>query len=190
MNEDNKNEGTAREPAGSAPEAAVIRGTVKWFDAVKGYGFIVPDSGGADILLHKTVLRQAGHSIVYEGTLIVCEAVQGPRGMQALRVMELDDSDAIVPRRGPPQQGAAPRGRPRAEPVEASGDFLAVKVKWFNRVRGYGFVTEGEGTPDVFVHVETLRRYGIEEVRAGQSAEVRIGTGPKGPMVAEIKLLD
>ncbi|MEQ9638750.1 MAG: cold-shock protein [Alphaproteobacteria bacterium] len=189
MNEDNKNEGAAREPEGSASDATVTQGTVKWFDAVKGYGFIVPESGGADVLLHKTVLRQAGHSIVYEGTRVVCEAVEGPRGMQALRVMEVDDSEAIVPRRGP-SQGLAPRARTQTVEVEASGDFLEVKVKWFNRVRGYGFVTEGEGTPDVFVHVETLRRFGIEEVRAGQSAQVRIGTGPKGPMVAEIKLLD
>ena len=185
MNDDNK-EGVARVTSSSAPEAA-SRGTVKWFDAVKGYGFIVPEGGGQDILLHKTVLRQAGHAIVYEGTRVVCEAVQGPRGMQALRIVEVDDSEAVVPRRSPPQP---PRARQPAAQVEATGDFLEVKVKWFNRVRGYGFVTEGEGSPDVFVHVETLRRFGIEEIRAGQSAQVRIGNGPKGPMVAEIRLLD
>lgn len=167
------------EPGEEAPVGLVeIVGVIKWFDASKGYGFIVPDDGAADVLLHVTCLRRDGFQTAHEGARVVCEAVQRDKGMQAFRVLSMDESTAV----NPPQATAA---RTHNSVTPTSG-LERVTVKWFNRVRGYGFLTRGEGTEDIFVHMETLRRYGLAELRPGQTVLVRYGNGPKGLMAAEV----
>jgi cold shock protein len=155
-----------------------IGGVIKWFDVSKGYGWIVPDNGMQDVLLHVTCLRSGGYETAYEGARIVCEVLVRPIGLQAFRVLSMDDSTAIHPAQLPPPQT-------HVAVVPTSG-LERAQVKWFNRLRGFGFLTRGEGTPDIFVHMETLRRFGITELRPGQFVQVRYGPGPKGPMVAEI----
>lgn len=168
----------------SLGEAALeVTGLVKWFDLSKGYGFIKPSSGAeGDVLLHQTCIRQSGFKAAYEGAMVVCEAVQGPKGLQARRVISLDNSTAAL------QPGITP-ARPRFV-AEPHGPEFEATVKWFNRGKGYGFVSRGPDTPDIFIHMETLRRYGIRELFQGQRVKVRAGDGPKGELAAEITVVD
>lgn len=176
-------ESPVQDLAESGPvELVEVAGRIKWFDVAKGYGFIVPDDGGADILLHVTVLRRDGYSAALEGALIVCEAQKRAKGLQVFRILSMDVSTAVHPS----QQPAA---RTHVEVTPTSGFEIAV-VKWFNRVRGFGFLTRGEGTEDIFVHMETLRRFGIVELNPGESVLVRYGDGPKGVMAAEVRPLE
>ena len=165
-----------------AVDLVEITGRVKWFDVAKGYGFIVPDNGAPDVLLHVATLRKDGFKIAYEGTRIVCEAVRRAKGLQVLKIVSMDGSSAVHPSEWRPP-------RTRVE-VTAAGGFQIAIVKWFNRSRGFGFLTQGDGTQDIFIHMETLRRYGIGELRPGESLLVRFGDGPKGLMAAEVRPLD
>ena len=164
-----------------AVDLVEISGRVKWFDVAKGYGFIVPDNGAADVLLHITALRKDGFSVTYEGTRVVCVAVRRAKGLQVLKIISMEGSSAGH------QSETWQRTRIAVAPA---GGFQIAIVKWFNRQRGFGFLTQGEGTQDIFVHMETLRRYGIAELRPGESLLVRFGDGPKGLMAAEVRPLD
>jgi len=173
-------EDPAEHPAGHAITSMIeLTGTIKWFDASKGYGFIVPDNGMSDVFLALRCLRRDGFHLACEGARVVVEVLRGPRGLQAFRILSMDLSTAVHPSETPPARTAVI--------VKATSGVERARVKWFNRFRGFGFLTRGEGTPDIFVHAETLRRFGLTELRPGQSVLVRFGCGPKGLMAAEVR---
>jgi cold shock protein len=165
---------------GANGEAVKLRGVVKWFNSVKGYGFLTEAQTGRDAFLHVTILRQIGREDVKPGATIDCECVQGPKGLQVLRIDEIDVS--TIPAAAPPVGAGEP-----ADPGE--GDFIGGVVKWFNAERGYGFVCPERMEKDVFVHAAVLRRQGVELLQPGQPVRIRIGEGPKGLQVTDIRLV-
>jgi len=172
--------------AGDGGETVTVSGTVKWFNAVKGFGFVSPSDGAADVFLHLSCLRDAGYDTAEEGASIVCEATRRPKGMQAVRVIQMDAAPAGQSVKRPPRPAFGGGGE-RAAPL-AIGGFVDASVKWFNPIKGYGFLASNEVSQDIFVHIEVLRRVGVAELQPGQAVRVRIGDGPKGPQVAEIEL--
>jgi CspA family cold shock protein len=123
------------------PAVFEVVGTVKWFDPSKGYGFIAPDEDLPDILLHVTCLRRGGFQTAYEGARALCEVVSGPKGLQAVRICSMDDSTAIHPSQLPQRTHIV---------VVPESDWERAVVKWFNRLRGFGFLTRGPRDADIW----------------------------------------
>src|SRR5689334_22293474 len=168
-------------------EMPAVTGRVKWFDATRGFGFLVSDEVDGDVLLHFSVLREHGRRSVPEGAIIECVPIRLDRGLQAKKVLSIDTSSAL------PQQprSSMPAGErsDRKALSENAGEFEPVEVKWFNRVRGYGFVKRPDesGGEDVFLHMETVRMSHLPVLQPGQMLEARIAPSAKGLTAVELR---
>ena len=169
------------------PVMETIVGRVKWFDATRGFGFLVSDQVEGDVLLHFSVLREHGRRSVPEGATIECVPVKLDRGLQAKKVISIDISTALPQ----PVRSSIPMSEraDRKALAESAGEFEPVEVKWFNRVRGYGFVKRPDesGGEDVFVHMETVRISHLPELQPGQQLEARIAPSGKGLTAVELR---
>jgi cold shock protein len=169
------------------PEMDAIVGRVKWFDATRGFGFLVSDQVEGDVLLHFSVLRDHGRRSVPEGATIECIPVRLDRGLQAKKVLSIDTSTALPQ----PMRSSIPVNEraDRRALADSAGAFEPVEVKWFNRVRGYGFVKRPDeaGGEDVFVHMETVRISHLPELQPGQHLEARIAPSGKGLTAVELR---
>jgi cold shock protein len=155
-----------------------VVGFVKWFDPTKGFGFVVADEGGPDILLHANVLRNYGQSSVADGAGIELIAQTTPRGVQATEVIRID------PLAGEPPEGE--KASTFAEPVDLSLPLQPARVKWFDKAKGFGFANIFSKPEDVFLHVEVLRRSGLADLQPGEAVALRVTEGKRGLMAVQV----
>ena len=156
-----------------------VHGQVKWFDPVKGFGFVVADNGGPDILLHANVLRNFGQSSIADRAGIELDVQQTQRGVQAIEVIAID----------PPEQ---PEGSTLADFEDIDPDLMQsaplepARVKWFDKGKGFGFANTFGNNEDVFIHVEVLRRSGMADLQSGEALAIRVIDGKRGRMASEV----
>ncbi|WP_099348714.1 cold-shock protein [Acetobacter aceti] len=174
----------------SGPE---IEATVKWFNGEKGFGFVELADGSGDVFLHANALSQAGHDSVSPGATLQVRIGQGPKGRQVAEVISVDESTAQPerPRQpggfGGPRQGGFGGGRsPRPAPDLSNAEDIRGIVKWYNATKGFGFITPESGGKDIFVHASALERSGVQTLNEGQSTNVKVVQGQKGPEAAEV----
>ena len=162
-------------------DGARVTGTVKWFDPSKGFGFVVSDLGGPDILLHANVLRNFGQSSVADAAGIEVIVQETARGIQAVEVLQIeppmvDESDELD----------MMTGGEIAEPVDMSLPLEPARVKWFDKAKGFGFANVFGRDEDVFLHIEVLRRSGLADLQPGEAVSLRVVDGNRGRMATQV----
>lgn len=160
-------------------EGRAVKGHVKWFDPGKGFGFVIADEGGPDILLHANVLRNFGQSSVADGSLVELIAQQTERGMQAVSVISIT----------PPE---VPSGAGLTDIADIDPEYLAqrplepARVKWFDKAKGFGFANVFGLEEDIFVHIEVLRKSGLADLQPGEAVCLRVIDGKRGRMACDV----
>ncbi len=155
-----------------------VVGQVKWFDTARGFGFVVADNGGADILLHANVLRAFGQSTIADAARIEMTIQETDRGTQAVEVLSIE----------PPVSSTGPEleDLEHLDEVDLSVPLVPARVKWFDKGKGFGFANVFGSSLDIFVHVEVLRRSGLADLMPGEAVALRVIDGRRGRMAAQV----
>jgi len=156
-----------------------IQGRVKWFDPVKGFGFILADEGGPDILLHANVLRNFGQGSVADGAGIDVFIQKTARGAQAVEIVMITPPEGTAVMQSE-DLTAEQLGSISELPIEAA------RVKWFDKGKGFGFANVFRRAEDVFVHIEVLRQSGFADLQPGEAVGLRIIEGKRGRMAVQV----
>lgn len=160
-------------------DQSTLKGLIKWFDPAKGFGFVVAETGGPDILLHANVLRNFGQGSVADGAGIEIIVQKTERGLQATEILSIT----------PPDTSDAP---PLSDMQEITAEQIAscpvepARVKWFDKGKGFGFANVFGDATDVFIHIEVLRRSGLSDLVTGEAVGMRTMNGPRGLMAIQI----
>lgn len=165
MNDENENKQT------------VITGHVKWFDPSKGFGFVVADNGGPDILLHANVLRNFGQSSIADQVRIEILVQETDRGIQTTEILSIEPATGV--------EGQDDGGFELIDDLDA-GELEPARVKWFDKAKGFGFANVFGSNADVFIHVEVLRRSGLADLQPGEAICIRVSDGERGSMATHV----
>ena len=153
-----------------------VKCVVKWFNLQKGYGFLAPENGNLDIFMHFSVLEQAGYYHVCPGDEVVCTVGAGKRGVQVTKVHTITSCSGED----------VPKAYPTASLFvleERTGS-----VKWFNILKGYGFIQSDDGGRDIFIHTAVLRRIGVDRLPPGKQVRVKVLSTERGREAREISI--
>ena len=176
----------ARQPASGEP----VRALVKWYVPAKGYGFLAPADGSADLFCHAAVVEASGHTMLPQGAAVTCEIAHGDKGPQVSRIIAVEpvparDNDAV---NGPPPPVYHDSARHDREPAGPAVEVLGT-VKFYDPVRGFGFVVPDDGSREVFVHMSALDRSGLDDLEPGQRVSVWVEEVPRGLQATELALI-
>jgi CspA family cold shock protein len=172
----------------SEPYRTAVSAHVKWYNPTKGFGFVQPEDGSPDAFLHASLVAQSGHDDLPEGTTLVCDIAEGPRGPQVAAITSVEPPSEPVMRSRPPRRPGGFGGGGGYAPA-GEGEVVEGVVKFFNNEKGFGFIIPDDGGKDVFISARTLTRAGIDSLEAQQRVRVTTRLGQKGPMAERVELL-